>query len=399
MKRHRWLVLFGTRPEAIKLAPLILAAQQLPTVDIRICHTGQHRDMTSHVLKLFNIRPDIDLEVMQPDQSLSDLTTLLLSRLHSYLQQDKPDWVIVQGDTTTTFIGALAAFYQRIPVAHVEAGLRTGHIYAPWPEEMNRRLIGRLATLHFPPTDGAQDNLLKEGIPEEQILVTGNTGIDALHLLIAKLASDPTAQRQAEEVLTSLGVPNDPRPLVLITGHRRENHGQCLVTICKAIATLAEQFPNHVFIYPVHPNPRVRDTVFAELGQNLQNVFLIPPLDYQSFVVLMVRSVLILTDSGGIQEEASSLGKRVVVLRDITERHEGLATGLLRLAGTHTENIVKIATEALTGNWSVSGQGHDTYGNGKASTKILEKLLTFSVDNSIRTPSRYADACAMPPHD
>jgi UDP-N-acetylglucosamine 2-epimerase (non-hydrolysing) len=375
MEKKRIFVVLGTRPEAIKLAPLVLAIRESGWADVIVCNTSQHREMSAQVLDLFGIAPDVDLDIMRPGQSLTDVTTTILSRIEPHLLQRHPDWVVVQGDTTTTFASALAAYYQRIRVAHVEAGLRTGNIYAPWPEEMNRRLVSEIATLHFPPTELSRANLLREGMPSDTIVVTGNTGIDALKILIQRLASDPGLRHKAATSLASVGVPTGGRPLVLITGHRRESFGDGFESICAAISALSQRFETHDFVYPVHPNPRVRETVFARLGSEVRhNIHLVQPLEYLPFVHLMSRACLILTDSGGVQEEAPSLGKRVIVLREVTERSEGLGTGLIRLVGTDAGKIVEAATDALSGKWAVPEGGRDVYGDGLASRQIVDAL-------------------------
>lgn len=378
----RVVVVLGTRPEAIKLLPLVRAAQRRGDVEVTLCNTGQHREMSAKVLEVFGLKPDIDLDVMQAGQSLTDVTVRILAGLQPYLERLNPDWLVVQGDTTTTMTAALAAFYQKVPVAHVEAGLRTGDIYAPWPEEMNRRLVSELASLHFPPTEAAAANLLREGVSPERILVTGNTGIDALKWLTGRLTADDGLRMQARGELLGAGVPfaaaNNERPYVLITGHRRESFGEGFESICAAVGELADRFPGHDFIYPVHPNPRVRETVYARLGSTAhQNVYLIDPLDYLPFVALMSNASLILTDSGGVQEEAPSLGRRVVVLRDVTERMEGLETGLIRLAGTDRQKIVGAVGDALGGAWAQPQRGCDVYGDGHASDRVLDAMCAY----------------------
>lgn len=383
MRKITILVVLGTRPEAIKLLPLVHAARRRPDVEIVLCNTGQHREMSAKVLEIFGLKPDIDLDVMQSGQTLTDVTVRILSGLQAHLEELKPDWLVVQGDTTTTFAAALAAFYQKIPVAHVEAGLRTGDIYAPWPEEMNRRLVSEIAVLHFPPTEAAASNLLREGVAQERILVTGNTGIDALKWLTGCLSADGSLRVQARSELLGAGVPvsaaDNERPYVLITGHRRESFGAGFESICAAIGELADRYPDHDFIYPVHPNPRVRETVYAKLGSaSRANVYLIDPLDYLPFVALMSNASLILTDSGGVQEEAPSLGRRVVVLRDVTERMEGLETGLIRLAGTDKQKVVSDVADALSGVWVQPEQGCDVYGDGKASDRVLDTMCAYS---------------------
>jgi UDP-N-acetylglucosamine 2-epimerase len=375
VNKQKIFIVLGTRPEAIKMAPLALSARESGWADAVVCNTGQHREMTAQVLDLFGITPEVDLDIMRPGQSLSEVTTSILTRIGPVLAEHRPDWVVVQGDTTTTFSAALAAYYHRIPVAHVEAGLRTGDIYSPWPEEMNRRLVSEIACRHFPPTAAARDHLLREGIASDTITITGNTGIDALKILVRRLKRDVDLRALATEGLVAAGVPLDGRPLVLVTGHRRESFGEGFESICAAISTLAQRYPTHNFVYPVHPNPNVRETVYRRLGSDvLSNVQLVAPLGYLSFVQLMVKASLILTDSGGVQEEAPSLGKRVIVLRDVTERNEGLGSGLIRLAGTRTEAIVDAATDALDGRWPEAASGQDIYGDGQASARILATL-------------------------
>jgi UDP-N-acetylglucosamine 2-epimerase (non-hydrolysing) len=371
-------IVLGTRPEAIKLAPVVLAARANPALRVIVCNTGQHADMCASVLALFSINPDIDLAIMRPGQTLTEVTTSALQTMQPILQQEKPDWLLVQGDTTTAFVASLAAFYQKVPVAHVEAGLRTGDIYAPWPEEMNRKLISAIARLHFAPLQSNADNLHREGIAADRTFVTGNTGIDALHWLVRRLEADSEFQLRAQRTLNSMNLPclRVDAPVVLITAHRRESFGAGFSAICDAIGTLAQRYSNYHFVYPVHPNPSVRVTVDRELkARQLPNVHLIEPLDYLPFVLLMSRAELVLTDSGGIQEEAPSLAKRVIVMRDVTERSEGLETGLIRLAGANRDRIVQYAEDALTNQWPVSTEGRDVYGDGRASERILQAIL------------------------
>jgi UDP-N-acetylglucosamine 2-epimerase (non-hydrolysing) len=387
---HLFIVL-GTRPEAIKLAPVVLAARERPEIHATVCNTGQHADMCAGVLDLFGVSPDFDLGVMMPRQTLTELTGSVLNALRGLLEKQRPDWLIVQGDTTTAFAAALAAFYQQIPVAHVEAGLRTGDIYAPWPEEMNRKLITAVASLHFAPVASNADNLRREGVDAGRIVVTGNTGIDAIKRLIRRLNEDASLRGRVQTIIEMAGV---PRPisatpgLVLITAHRRESFGPGFVAICSAIAELANRFPDRHFVYPVHPNPEVRDAVCRELEQKQPpNVHLIEPLDYLPFVFLMSRAELVLTDSGGIQEEAPSLGARVIVMRQVTERKEGMATGLVRLAGTDRDRIVADASDALTGRWPVGQGSRDVYGDGRAAERIVAALLAQG-----RSASNHASA-------
>lgn len=366
-------VVLGTRPEAIKLAPLILHARQQEGVNIIVCNTGQHREMTDEVLDLFGIVPDFDLEIMRDGQTLEDVGVAILSKLPHWLSKHRPDWLIVQGDTTTSFFSALAAFYQRIKVAHVEAGLRTGNSYSPWPEEMNRRLVSKLVNLHFAPTGSAAENLKKEGLSEKEIMVTGNTGIDALKMLVNRLENNTILHN---ELLSLHGFANPKRELVLVTGHRRENFGEGLDQICQAVKNLAKRHSDVDFAYPVHPNPSVQERVYFNLGSGShENIHLLKPLAYLPFIALMSRACLIMTDSGGIQEEAPSLGKRVLVLRETTERTEGLQTGLVRLVGTDQHLIEKVCDSALSGEWSATQTPKDVYGDGRASERILNRLL------------------------
>ena len=345
-----------------------------------MCTTGQHADMCASVLELFGIVPDIDLAVMRPRQSLTELTNSVLEAMRPLLERERPHWLIVQGDTTSAFVATLAAFYQKISVAHVEAGLRTGNIYSPWPEEMNRKLITDIARLHFAPLPSNADNLCREGVEPERIAVTGNTGVDALKWLVCRLGDDPTLRNRAQVILDATGVAclrADPAAqIVLITAHRRESFGPGFVAICEAIAELATRFPDRHFVYPVHPNPTVRDVVSRQPGGlRLPNVHLIDPLDYLPFVLLMSRAELVLTNSGGIQEEAPSLGVRVVVMRAMTERTEGMNTGLVRLAGANRERITAHVVDALTGAWVAGREGRDVYGDGRASRRILDTIL------------------------
>ena len=369
------LSIFGTRPESIKLAPVIKALRAAPQeFEWRVCVTGQHRQLLDPVLRLFDIRPDSDLKVMQPDQSLAELTARLLSGLAPVLAREKPDWVLIQGDTTTTLSAALAAYYQRFPVAHVEAGLRSHNPWHPYPEEFNRRLADALSTLHLAPTEGARRNLLAEGIPAERIRVTGNTVIDALLDVAARpydFARGPLA-----------GLPLDSRRIVLVTTHRRESFGAPLRALCHAIRQLAERYPRDVeVVLPVHLNPNVQKPVREELGR-AANVALLEPLDYEPLVHLMKRATLILTDSGGLQEEAPSLGVPVLVLRRVTERPEGVEAGAARVVGTDTETIVAAAVRLLENpeEHRRMAQVRNPYGDGQASRRILEALRSFPAD-------------------
>jgi UDP-N-acetylglucosamine 2-epimerase (non-hydrolysing) len=377
----RIAIVLGTRPEAIKLAPVVLAARARPDLAVKVYNTGQHGDLCHDSLKLFGIAADVDLAVMTARQNLTDLTVSVLQAMQRELLVHRPDWLLVQGDTTTAFASTLAAFYQKIPVAHVEAGLRTGDIYSPWPEEVNRSLITRVARLHFAPVASNADNLRRESVAPADIVISGNTGIDALKWLIHRLGGDEDLRSRAQAILDATGVPwlRDPskKRLVLITAHRRESFGTGIRAICCAIASLAERFPDRHFVYPVHPNPAVRDAVFGELGQGgrFTNVHLIEPLEYLPFVLLMSRAELILSDSGGVQEEAPSLGVRVIVMRDVTERAEGIETQLVQLAGTNCDRIVQYAVDALSGVWPEQTQGRDIYGDGRASERIVDAIV------------------------
>lgn len=371
------LTVFGTRPEAIKMAPLVHQLKMSAAIDSRVCVTAQHRGMLDQVLSLFEICPDYDLDVMRPNQTLERITTEIINRLTEVLVEYRPDYVLVHGDTTTTFCASLAAYYQRIAVGHVEAGLRTGNIYSPWPEEGNRRLTAALASLHFAPTRQARDNLTRENIASENIVVTGNTVIDALLMAQAKLESNPALRARFTEEFSFL------RPasrMVLITGHRRENFGEGFLRICEAIATLARANPHVDFVYPVHLNPNVQEPVRAALS-GLPNVHLIQPQDYLPFVFLMARSSIILTDSGGIQEEAPSLGKPVLVMRETTERPEALAAGTVCLVGTDPAQIVHHVSTLLSDEkaYQLMSYAHNPYGDGQASARIVQTLLSRSV--------------------
>ena len=383
VKRKTISVIFGTRPEAIKLAPVILALKQDRRFICHVCVTAQHREMLDQVLNVFSIQPDVDLNLMRRNQTLADFTARCITAIDQYLAREKPDFVLVQGDTTTVLCAALAAFYHHIPLGHVEAGLRTWNFDAPWPEEANRVLTTRLGTLHFAPTNNNRRNLLKEGVPAGRIFVTGNTVIDALFLALAKVQKRPPTIDGLPEFLQP-GAVNSARPkprIVLITAHRRENYGEGFENICRAIATLAKRFPDVHFIYPVHLNPNVRKPVVRILGKSsrkskTQNVHLVEPLPYLSFVALMNSSYLILTDSGGLQEEAPSLGKPVLVMRNVTERPEAVVSGAVRLVGTDYQEIVKETGRLLSDKraYDKMKRAHNPYGDGKASTRILIAL-------------------------
>jgi UDP-N-acetylglucosamine 2-epimerase (non-hydrolysing) len=371
--RLRLLSVFGTRPEAIKMAPVVLALQADPRFESRVCVTAQHRQMLDPVLQLFGIVPDRDLNVMQPGQDLFDVTARVLLAMRDVIREERPDVVLVQGDTTTCFAAALAAFYENVAVAHVEAGLRTGNLRAPFPEEANRAMVSRIATWHFAPTEWARQNLLREGIPDTSIRVTGNTVIDALLMVRDQvLAADPTRWRG--HFGTSLhGQITDPaRKMILVTGHRRENFGQGFVDLCTAVRDLARAHREWDFVYPVHLNPNVRRPVLEILGDE-PNVALIAPQDYEPFVWLMTQCDLILTDSGGIQEEAPSLGKPVLVMRETTERPEAVAAGTVTLVGTTPETIIR-AVHARLSLRPAATTTANPYGDGTAAMHIVAAL-------------------------
>lgn len=378
------MLVFGTRPEAIKMAPLVKELQKYPDqFDTTVCVTGQHRQMLDQVLHLFEIKPDYDLNIMKEGQDLYDVTSRVLLGMRDVLKEAKPDVVLVHGDTTTSTAAALASFYQQIPVGHVEAGLRTHNIYSPWPEEINRQLTGRIASYNFSPTSLSRENLLKENIEEEKIIVTGNTVIDALYLVVDKIKNSPVLQKELEEELKKAGYEverlHSGRKLVLITGHRRENFGEGFISMCEAIKTLEEKFPDTDFVYPMHLNPNVRKPIHEVFGEDLSvypNLFFIEPLEYLSFVFLMEKSYIVLTDSGGIQEEAPGLGKPVLVMRDTTERPEALSAGTVKLVGTDYNKIVTEVSKLLTDKeyYDKMSKAVNPYGDGLASKRIVEFL-------------------------
>lgn len=372
MTKKRILTVFGTRPEAIKMAPLVdtLAADE--RFEAKVCVTAQHREMLDQVLELFEIVPDYDLNLMKPGQDLTDITCGILQGLKPVLEEFKPDHVLVHGDTATTLSTTLAAYYQQIKVGHVEAGLRTCNIYSPWPEEGNRKLTGAIADLHFAPTETSKQNLLSENIDPENIIVTGNTVIDALLDVIEKLETNAELKSSLQAKFDFL---DENKHLVLITGHRRESFGGGFERICQAIAQMAAAFPSVEFVYPMHLNPNVREPVNRLLA-DLNNVFLIEPLDYLPFVYLMNKSYVLLTDSGGIQEEAPSLGKPVLVMRDTTERPEALDAGTVKLVGTNVETIVTELTSLLSNEeaYKKMSFAHNPYGDGKACSRICDVL-------------------------
>jgi UDP-N-acetylglucosamine 2-epimerase (non-hydrolysing) len=369
----RVLSVFGTRPEAIKMAPVVKALAAADGIEARVCVTGQHREMLDQVLSLFRITPDYDLALMRPGQTLGDVTSAVLSGLDGVLADFGPDIVLVHGDTTTTLAASLAAYYRQTPVGHVEAGLRTGNIYSPWPEEINRKVAGAVAELHFAPTDKSRTNLRNEGVPDGRIFVTGNTVIDALHDVV-KLIGDDSGL--AAELATRFGIPEDRR-LILVTGHRRESFGGGFDRICEALARLAER-PDVEVVYPVHLNPNVKGPVERLLGGR-SNIRLMPPQDYLPFVYLMSRAELIITDSGGVQEEAPSLGKPVLVMRDTTERPEAVEAGTVKLVGTDVDGIVSTAGELLDDveAYRSMNRAHNPYGDGHASERIVSALRAW----------------------
>lgn len=367
------LSIFGTRPEAIKMAPVVKELAKYSTLfDSRVCVTAQHRQMLDQVLELFAIQPEFDLDIMKPGQSLTDVTCNVLQGLAPVLEEFRPDVVLVHGDTTTTMAASLAAYYQKIPVGHVEAGLRTGNIYSPWPEEMNRRLAGAISRFHFAPTQRSAENLLREGVATEAILVTGNTVIDALLGVVERVRTDAGLQRQMAGRFAFL---DHGKRLILVTGHRRENFGEGFEQICQALKSLAEAHGDVEILYPVHLNPNVQEPVKRILG-GTPSVHLVDPQDYLPFVYLMDRATLLITDSGGVQEEAPSLGKPVLVMRDTTERPEAVTAGTVKLVGTDAAKIVAEATRLLTdrGAFETMSRAHNPYGDGLASARIVEFL-------------------------
>ncbi|MGB7220864.1 MAG: UDP-N-acetylglucosamine 2-epimerase (non-hydrolyzing) [Vicinamibacterales bacterium] len=379
-------VIFGTRPEAIKLAPVVLALRREAGVETSVCVTGQHRQMLDQVLGLFEIKPDHDLDLMVPNQTLAGLTARGIEAVDRYLAAEKPDLILIQGDTTTTLCAALAAFYRHVPIGHVEAGLRTGNMLAPWPEEANRVLVSRLTRLHFAPTDVSRQNLLREGIADDTIFVTGNTGIDALFLAIDKVrAMRPAVAGLPDYLQPGSPAGNGAPKLVLITGHRRENFGGGFENICRSIAELARRFTDTHFVYPVHLNPNVREPVARLLGAGgsgtaaLPNVHLLEPLPYLPFVGMLERSTVILSDSGGIQEEAPSLGKPVLVMRETTERPEGVQAGTVRLVGTDPQKIVGEVSHLLMDAKARDqmARAHNPYGDGHATGRIIAACRNF----------------------
>ncbi len=378
------MLVFGTRPEAIKMAPLVKELQKAPDrFETLVCVSGQHREMLDQVLSIFNIVPDFDLDIMKKGQDLYDVTARVLTGMREVLEKTSPDWVLVHGDTTTSMAAALASFYRQIPVGHVEAGLRTRNIYSPWPEEMNRQITGRIASFHFAPTELSRKNLIEEGIDPAKTSVTGNTVIDALYWVVEKIARDPGLEKALQAELKKAGY--DPsragkgRKLVLITGHRRENFGDGFRHICQALESLSERYPETDFVYPMHLNPNVRNPIRETFGQDLsrrENLFFTEPLEYLGFVYLMEKSYLVLTDSGGIQEEAPGLGKPVLVMRDTTERPEALQAGTVKLVGTGYGKILSEVSCLLDRpeEYEKMSRAVNPYGDGKACPRISRIL-------------------------
>ena len=379
------MLVFGTRPEAIKMAPLVKEFQKQPKrVETVVCVTGQHREMLDQVLKIFDIKPDYDLNIMKQGQDLYDVTARVLTGMRDVLKEVKPDVVLVHGDTTTSTAAALAAFYQQIPVGHVEAGLGTHNIYSPWPEETNRLLTGRLATYHFSPTPLSRNNLIKESVDDRNIIITGNTVIDALYWVVDKIKNNKELDNELEDILSKAGYDvnrlNNGKKLVLITGHRRENFGDGFINMCTAIKDLTVKYPDLDFVYPMHLNPNVRKPIHEVFGENLsglKNMFFIEPLEYLSFVYLMEKSSIVLTDSGGIQEEAPGLGKPVLVMRDTTERPEALDAGTVKLVGTDYNKIVNEVSSLIDDKaaYEKMSKAVNPYGDGLACGRIVNALL------------------------
>lgn len=390
------MLVFGTRPEAIKMAPLVKEFQKYPNdFETLVCVTGQHREMLDQVIDIFKIIPDYDLKIMKQGQDLYDVTSKVLIGMRDILKKERPHVVLVHGDTTTSMAASLAAFYQQIPVGHVEAGLRTHNIYSPWPEEMNRQITGRIATYHFAPTALSKQNLLSEGVHNNQIVITGNTVIDALRMVVRKIKSDTVLQHNLAEELMRAGYNflrlDEGRRLVLITGHRRENFGNGFVNMCMSIKDLVKKYPAVDFVYPMHLNPNVRKPIHDVFGERLDefnNMFFIEPLEYLSFVFLMEKSYIVLTDSGGIQEEAPGLGKPVLVMRDTTERPEALAAGTVKLVGTDYAKIMKEVSDLLDDEeyYKKMSMAVNPYGDGQACPRIVNYLLSIKNESVISIP-------------
>ena len=367
------LLVFGTRPEAIKMSPLVKAFEKEETIESKVCVTAQHREMLDQVLEMFDIKPDYDLNIMKPGQDLFDVTSNVLLGLKNVLNDFSPDVVLVHGDTTTTSSASLASFYNKIKVGHVEAGLRTGDMYSPWPEEANRQITGVLANYHFAPTTTSANNLLKENKNPKDIVVTGNTVIDALFLALDKIEKNDELKSKIIESINSQYELKDDKKIILVTGHRRENFGDGFINICEALKTIALNNPDIDIVYPVHLNPNVQKPV-KEILSNTSNVYLINPLQYEQFIYMMNKSYFIITDSGGVQEEAPSLGKPVLVMRDTTERPEAVEAGTVKLVGTNKEMIIKEAQKLLDdeNEYNIMSKAHNPYGDGKACERIVE---------------------------
>jgi len=371
------LIVFGTRPEAIKMAPLVKEFEKHKRdFNVRVCVTAQHRSMLDQVLSIFKIKVHYDLNIMKPNQDLYDITSSVLLKMRDVIRDFKPDIVFVHGDTTTTSATSLSSFYEKIPVAHIEAGLRTGNIYSPWPEEMNRKLTGAIARYHFSPTATSMQNLLKENVPKKNIYVTGNTVIDALFIILKRLKNDIKLNYQIEREIIEKGYDvNRKRKLILVTGHRRENFGEGFINICKALKEIALKYKDFDILYPVHLNPNVQKPVYGLLSK-ISNIFLIEPIDYLPFVYLMNKAYIIITDSGGIQEEAPSLGKPVLVMRNTTERPEAVTAGTVKLVGTDRKKIVNETSKLIDNKklYLKMSKAHNPYGDGKACQRILKYL-------------------------
>ena len=384
------MLVFGTRPEAIKMAPLVKEFQKHPDkFETIVCVTGQHRQMLDQVLNLFEITPDYDLDIMKQGQDLYDITSRVLLGMREVLQKATPDVVLVHGDTTTSTAAALAAFYRQIPVGHVEAGLRTHNIYSPWPEEINRQITGRIATYNFAPTQLSKANLLREAVDERSITVTGNTVVDALYWVVDKIKEDKSLSEELKKILQAAGYDPDrlsgDKRLVLITGHRRENFGDGFINMCTAIKDLTQKYPDVDFVYPMHLNPNVRKPIHEVFGEdlsNLGNMFFIEPLEYLSFVYLMEKSTIVLTDSGGIQEEAPGLGKPVLVMRDTTERPEALEAGTVKLVGTNYNKIMEEVSRLLDDSnyYDTMSKAVNPYGDGQGCRRIVETFKGDSIN-------------------
>tara|TARA_B100001250_G_scaffold412412_1_gene443550 strand:+ start:14305 stop:15453 length:1149 start_codon:yes stop_codon:yes gene_type:complete len=378
IKIKKVMFVFGTRPEAIKMAPLIKAFQDEKNFETRVCVSAQHRQMLDQVLKIFDIKPDYDLNIMKPDQDLFDVTTKVLAGMKKVLNDYSPDIIFVHGDTTTTSACSLAAFYNKIKIGHIEAGLRTGNIYSPWPEEANRKITGVLADYHFAPTATSENNLLKEDINKKNILVTGNTVIDALFLMIEKIENNPRLKSRILELISSQYKLCGDKKIILVTGHRRENFGHGFRNICNALKKIADNNPDFDIVYPVHFNPNVQKPV-KEILSNAKNIHLIEPLSYECFIYMMSKSFFIITDSGGIQEEAPSLGKPVLVMRDYSERPEAIKAGTVKLVGTDYAKIIEESQKLIDdeNEYNKMSKAYNPYGDGKASLKVLNFIKSI----------------------